>query len=113
MDPADAAEREQRVDEVIAEYLQALEAGPAPDRQAILDRHPDLAPELADYFDDDDQINRWLPQGTEAEGPVPQCSPAPVLTAGANEDEVSGGDTTVDEPGARPALEPAAGPAGP
>jgi hypothetical protein len=34
---------EERIDEVIAEFLEAEAAGQTPDRAALLARHPDLA----------------------------------------------------------------------
>ena len=40
----------------LAEYLEALEAGLAPDRAALLARHADLADELNEFFDNDDQM---------------------------------------------------------
>jgi WD40 repeat protein/tRNA A-37 threonylcarbamoyl transferase component Bud32 len=42
--------REQRVQQVIAAYREAEQAGVAPDRDELLRRHPDLASELQAYF---------------------------------------------------------------
>src|SRR5579883_3061819 len=50
------SEREQRLDEVVLTYLKAVEAGQQPDRQELLDRHADLLPELAQFFEDADAL---------------------------------------------------------
>jgi WD40 repeat protein/tRNA A-37 threonylcarbamoyl transferase component Bud32 len=46
----DGNTRDRRFQEVLAEYLQALENGTAPDRKELLGRHPELADQLAAYF---------------------------------------------------------------
>jgi eukaryotic-like serine/threonine-protein kinase len=51
-------EQEQRVNEVMAAYVQAAEAGHAPDRHELLARHPELAAELEAFLVDYDRVNR-------------------------------------------------------
>jgi len=53
-----ALDREQRLNEVIAAYLEGLEADEPPDRSAVLAQHPDLAGELALFFTNQDHVAR-------------------------------------------------------
>jgi hypothetical protein len=48
--------REERVNEVIADYLDAVAAGKRPDREEILAKHADLADELRAFFADRDRL---------------------------------------------------------
>jgi serine/threonine protein kinase len=49
-------EREQRFNDVLAEYLDALETGQPDDRAALLERHPDLADDLRAFFARAEQV---------------------------------------------------------
>ena len=41
-----------RIDEIIAEYLQAVEAGQRPDGQAMIDRYPEHGDALREFLVD-------------------------------------------------------------
>jgi hypothetical protein len=56
----DSSEREQRLDEVILAYLNAVDAGQTIERQEWLERYPDLAPELTSFFNHQDQVEPFV-----------------------------------------------------
>jgi RNA polymerase sigma-70 factor (subfamily 1) len=58
-DSNDRDGREQRLDEILTDYLKTLDAGDQADRDALLARHPDLAQDLAEFFSEQDRFNRW------------------------------------------------------
>ena len=58
MDPKDASEPLSKLDEVIAEYLQAEESGKKPERAQWLKRYPELSEELKAFFADHDRFDR-------------------------------------------------------
>src|SRR5437763_17151429 len=100
-DPDDFSERERRLDEVVAGYLHAKEAGAAPDPAELLACHPDLAPELGKFLDNDRQFERrWvepLRPGAADDG-FPLACPAPQgRTPATSANGYSVGGTTQDE----------------
>jgi serine/threonine protein kinase/tetratricopeptide (TPR) repeat protein len=52
------ADRENRVDEIIADYLKSVRDGSAPTREKLLAMYPDLAEELSSFFADQDQFDQ-------------------------------------------------------
>jgi hypothetical protein len=54
-------DREQRVDDAIANYLADCEAGNPPDRNAFLAKHPDIADSLEAFLADHDRIRQAAP----------------------------------------------------
>ena len=51
-------EREERVNRIIAQYLEAERRGESPERAELLRRHSELAEELRSFFADRDQFQR-------------------------------------------------------
>ena len=67
---AEPSEREQLLDEVVTSYLRASGDGHTPDRREWLNRYPDLAAELNEFFADQDQVQ-------ELAAPLRAIAPAP------------------------------------
>ncbi len=62
-------DKEARLTRILEEYSAALEAGQMPDRNTLLEQHPDLAEELAQRLDALDFIHRVVPQLREPDSP--------------------------------------------
>ncbi|MCI0359168.1 MAG: protein kinase, partial [Planctomycetaceae bacterium] len=56
---ADQADREERLNRVLAEYLEAAETGTAPDRTTLLAQHADLAGDLDAFLAARDQVDEF------------------------------------------------------
>jgi WD40 repeat protein/tRNA A-37 threonylcarbamoyl transferase component Bud32 len=78
------SDREQRFEQVLAEYLQAREAGRTPDPAELMARHPDLADELRAFFANRAQFAR-LAAPLAPPAPRRPPSPAETPTLGLNE----------------------------
>ena len=70
MNADEAAAREERVNETIADYLDAVAAGRASPPDEFIAQHPDIADELKAFFRDREQFQRFA-------GPVAHAAPAP------------------------------------
>jgi serine/threonine-protein kinase len=77
----DRSSREQRVNEVIAVYLEAVRAGQAPDRDELIAGHPELAADLAAFFADHDKVVALAgPLSAERPGAAPVSTVGPDAT---------------------------------
>jgi serine/threonine-protein kinase len=50
--------KEEQLDEVLASYLKAAQLGQAPNREKLLEQHPELRPALSQFFRDHELMNR-------------------------------------------------------
>ena len=65
----ESAAREQRVNEAIAAYLEAVDAGRPPDPKKFITAYGDIATELEAFFGDRDEFERMTEPLRMAEGP--------------------------------------------
>src|SRR5437763_16127929 len=112
-EPDDSAERERRVGQVLADYFAAVDSGRTPDRPALLARHPDLAAELAAYFEQQDRFARLVEPlqpavaAAETTAPAQQTATLAPEAPGAGEPATLGAAATADaSPGAAQATGP-------
>ena len=56
-EPSEVLGREEQLENIVADYLEVLEAGRADDRQALLAAHPEFAVELTEFFSMRDRVN--------------------------------------------------------
>ena len=68
-------DREQKLDEVITAYLKAVEAGEPIDQAEWLQRYPDLADELAEFFAGQHSVERVAAPLREQVQPSPAEAP--------------------------------------
>jgi serine/threonine protein kinase len=78
-DRQDDSAREERVNEAIAGFLEARRVGRAPDPEAWLAGHPDLADELRSFLADQQRFTRLAGPATEAVTLAPAAA-APAVT---------------------------------
>ncbi len=87
-DASDSSARSQRVDEVIAGYLEAVDAGETPDPEEFIAKHGDIADELESFFANRDQFER-LAEPLQAVAGVPNERPDDVTPPASNESSES------------------------
>src|SRR5438067_7273259 len=98
--------REQRVNEAIAAYLEAADAGRALDRQTFIAGHPEIATELEAFFADQDQFEilarPLCPLDSSISPAVPVVARSPDrATSAAEAATLSPPDTVTAAPGTR------------
>jgi serine/threonine-protein kinase len=93
-------DRQRRLEEAMAEYLIAADAGQRPEAEAFLARHPDLCAELAVFLADLAALAGLVePLLPAAAPPEPRATPELVATPPLSAETTEGGSTTTD-PGA-------------
>ncbi len=86
-DPDGQNTREEQLHELLAGYYEVAERGERVDRRDLLDRHPDFAADLADFFSVQDQLHRLAeplrpqePGGANGQNGTDRIDPDPLAT---------------------------------
>src|SRR5262245_15451573 len=66
---AESSRRQERLHEVLLAYVEAAQAGAAPDRQTFLDAHPEFAADIVEFLASYDEVNRLAAPLREGEAP--------------------------------------------
>jgi tetratricopeptide (TPR) repeat protein len=66
----DSRSKDELLDEVVVDYLEAVERGQRPSWQEWLARHPQLADELAGFLADEEKVTRWTAPLRQAAQPA-------------------------------------------
>jgi serine/threonine protein kinase len=66
-------DREQQLNDILLTYLDDIEAGRQPDRQRLLNEHPDFAAELAEFFAGRDRLESLQPRPARAGVDLSSC----------------------------------------
>lgn len=74
------SEREQRLNAILADYLEAQRQGNAPHRDLLLAEHPEFAADLAVFLDDQAALARLAPAGPGSAETLDQSSIAPTTS---------------------------------
>src|ERR1700730_1616989 len=91
MNPAsDDSARDRQLEAILHTYLQAVDAGQAPDQGALLRQHPDFASELAAFFTNQDEVAQMARGMADTVPPARPVPDAPTLAPG---------ETSVPAPG--------------
>ncbi len=88
----ESSERQQRLQDVLVTYLEAVESGNAPNQQEFVERHPEFADELAEFFAGRQQVDELAAPIREAMQPSDsdQAIPFGDPTIGAEKDTGDG-----------------------
>jgi hypothetical protein len=79
---SDDSARDRRLEEVLHGYLQAVDAGRPPDRDALLREHPEFATELAAFFANQDEVAHLAQDMAGPVAPAPRTAEAATLAPG-------------------------------
>lgn len=63
-------ERRERLENVIADYLRAIDSGQSTDPEALFQQHPDFADELAEFFQGQSELQRLAADSEEENDPT-------------------------------------------